>query len=635
MGLDPMSVSKPRANLSIEGYSVHMPTNVQNALPPPRSDAIALLSDQSAGKRDIVKFAPSVLPNPEQPELDRYVHYLLARMTGGVSPAACANAFFDWGMHLAASPGRQLELTGEAIKQWMRLASFAQQAGTKREPLAPSVKPQSHDHRFISEGWTQFPFNVFAEAFLLGEEWWHSATTQIRGADRQNLNRVDFIVRQMLDVFAPTNFVATNPDVLSRTQSEAGLNLLHGYSNYLDDVKRLRTRQPPPGAEKFKVGETLAITPGKVVYRNHLIELIQYEPTTEFVHAEPVLIVPAWIMKYYILDLRPENSLVKYLTAQGFTVFIVSWRNPDASDRDMGFDDYRRLGVMDSIDAITRIVGDNKIHATGYCLGGTLLSVAASAMASEGDDRIATLTLLAAQADFREAGELTLFIDESQITLLEDMMAEQGFLDSAQMAGAFQLLRSNDLIWSHVVNDYLLGERQPVFDLLAWNSDATRMPYRMHSEYLRSLFLNNDFAEGRFKVNGRAIALTDLRVPIFAIGTETDHVAPWRSVYKFNILSDTSVTFLLTTGGHNAGIVSPPGSPHRSYRMATKLANDKFVDPDTWYATTPKTEGSWWTAWSEWLAQMSSGLVEPPSMGAPEKGLTPLCDAPGTYVLQR
>jgi polyhydroxyalkanoate synthase len=340
-------------------------------------------------------------------------------------------------------------------------------------------------------------------------------------------------------------------------------------------------------------------------------------------------------MKYYILDLRPENSLVKYLTSQGFTVFIVSWLNPGAEDRDTSFDAYRKLGVMAPLDAVESIVGGRKIHAAGYCLGGTLLATAACAMALNDDDRIQTLTFLAAQADFREAGELTLFVDESEITLLEDMMAKQGFLDSVQMAGAFQLLRSNDLIWSHVINDYLLGERQPVFDLLAWNSDATRMPYRMHSEYLRSLFLNNDLAEGRFKVDGKAVALTDLRVPIFAVGTETDHVAPWRSVYKFNILSDTDVTFLLTNGGHNAGIVSPPGTSGRSYRMATKVEEGRFVDPDTWCATVPKNEGSWWPAWAGWLAERSSELIEPPPMGAPEHGFEVLCEAPGTYVLQR
>jgi len=340
-------------------------------------------------------------------------------------------------------------------------------------------------------------------------------------------------------------------------------------------------------------------------------------------------------MKYYILDLRPENSLVKYLTEQGFTVFMISWRNPHADDRDMTFEDYRASGVMAAIDAVSKVVEGHKIHAAGYCLGGTLLATAAAAMAVDDDDRLKTLTFIAAQADFREAGELTLFIDESQIAFLEDMMQQQGFLDSVQMAGAFQLLRSNDLIWSRVVNDYLLGERRPVFDLLAWNADATRLPYRMHSEYLRSLFLNNDLAEGRYMVDGRAIALTDLRMPVFAVGTETDHVAPWRSVYKFNILSDTAVTFLLTTGGHNAGIVSPPGTAGRSYRMATKLETDPFQSPDGWRANASQFEGSWWPAWSNWLAENSSEKAEPPSMGSPQSGLKPLADAPGTYVYQR
>jgi polyhydroxyalkanoate synthase len=280
-------------------------------------------------------------------------------------------------------------------------------------------------------------------------------------------------------------------------------------------------------------------------------------------------------------------------------------------------------------------VKGRKIHAAGYCLGGTLLAIAASAMALADDDRIQTLTFLAGQGDFREAGELTLFIDESQVAFLEDMMAEQGYLDSTQMAGAFQLLRSNDLIWSHVVNAYLLGKRKPVYDLLAWNADATRMPYRMHSEYLRSLFLNNDLAEGRFKVGGRTVTLSDLQVQIFAVGTETDHVAPWRSVYKFNILTDVAVTFLLTTGGHNAGIVSPPGLPDRSYRMATKPANAPFIDPGEWQRTAPKFEGSWWIAWSKWLAERSSAWIDPPPMGAAADAQTSLTDAPGTYVFQR
>jgi polyhydroxyalkanoate synthase subunit PhaC len=571
----------------------------------------------------------------EHQDLDRYLHYLVARTTAGLSPAAVANAFFDWGFHLATSPGLQLELAGEAFHQWVRLAEFAQAAAVSGAHVSPCIIPQPYDKRFQSERWKEFPFSVFAQSFLLWEEWWHDAATRVRGVEKQNASRVDFVVRQGLDVLAPTNFPLTNPDVLVRTQAESGLNLVRGFFNFVDDLQRLRSREAPEGAERFEVGKTVAVTPGKVVFRNHLIELIQYEPKTEKVRPEPALIIPAWIMKYFILDLRPENSLVKFLTEQGFTVFMVSWRNPDAEDRNTSFDDYRRLGVMAAFDAVGKISGGNKIHAVGYCLGGTLLATAAAAMELEDGDRIKTLTFLAAQADFREAGELTLFVDESQVSLLEDMMEQQGFLDSVQMAGAFQLLRSNDLIWSHVVNDYLLGERAAVYDLLAWNADATRMPYRMHSEYLRSLFLNNDLAEGRFKVDGRSVALNDLHMPIFAVGTETDHVAPWRSVYKFNILSDTNVTFLLTNGGHNAGIVSPPGMPGRHYRMSTKPHEGRFTDPDAWQAGAPKFEGSWWPAWSRWLADQSSEPVEPPPMGAPQAGLEVLAEAPGTYVFQR
>lgn len=576
---------------------------------------------------------PDAYRSPQ--EFDRYLNYLVAQWTAGLSPAARANAYFDWLMHLAAAPGLQLELMCSASERFLRLLNFMHSAAASKSDVLPCITGQPYDKRFSSERWHQFPFNVINQGFLLIEEWWHEAATCVRGVEATNAKRVDFMTRQFLDVMAPTNFVLTNPDVLAQTQAQAGFNLIRGFFNFIEDLQLYYNREPPVGTEQFVVGETVAITPGKVVFRNHLIELIQYEATTTEVREEPILMIPAWIMKYYILDLRPQNSLVKYLTDQGFTVFIISWRNPSADDRNTSFDDYRRHGILAAIDAISDIVGDSKIHAAGYCLGGTLLAVAASALALDGDDRIKTLSFLAGQADFREAGELTLFINESQITFLEDLMTQQGFLDTTQMAGAFQLLRSNDLIWSHVVNDYLLGNRRPVYDLLAWNADATRMPYRMHSEYLRSLFLNNDLAEGRFRVDGRTVALTDIRVPIFAVGTETDHVAPWRSVFKFNLLSDTNVTFLLTVGGHNAGIVSPPGSKNRSYRMSTKPEDGQYVDPDTWCAQAPQSEGSWWPAWSKWLADRSSGWTHARHPELPDLGATKLGDAPGTYVLQR
>ena len=298
-------------------------------------------------------------------------------------------------------------------------------------------------------------------------------------------------------------------------------------------------------------------------------------------------------------------------------------------------DDYRTLGVMNALDAINAIVPDQKVHAAGYCLGGTLLSIAAAAMARDGDDRFASLTLFAAQTDFTEAGEIMLFIDESQIAFLEDAMWEQGFLDSQQMAGAFQMLQSNDLIWSRMVRDYLLGRREKMTDLMAWNADATRMPYRMHSEYLRRLFLDNDPAEGRFVAGGAPVTLADVKVPIFAVGTERDHVAPWRSTYKIYLQVESEVTYLLTTGGHNAGIVSEPGHPGRSFRINTKRTGDHYVDPDRFYAEAPRKDGSWWPEWVKWLADRSGALAALPAMGAPRSGYPPLDDAPGTYVLEQ
>jgi polyhydroxyalkanoate synthase len=311
---------------------------------------------------------------------------------------------------------------------------------------------------------------------------------------------------------------------------------------------------------------------------------------------------------------------------------MISWKNPDAADRDIGMEEYLRLGIMDALAAISAVVPQRKIHGAGYCLGGTLLAIAAAAMARDDDERLASLTLFAAQTDFGEAGELTLFVSDSQLSFLEDVMWAQGYLDARHMSGAFQLLRSNDLIWSRVLKQYLLGEREPMNDLMAWNADSTRMPQRMHAEYLRSLFLNNDLAKGQYLVGGRPVAMSDIRVPIFAVGTTRDHVAPWQSTYKIHLLVDTDVTYALTSGGHNAGIVSEPGRPGREYRIATKQAADKYESPESWMARNQPVEGSWWSAWERWLAERSGEPVAPPAMGA--RGYPPSVAAPGTYILQ-
>jgi polyhydroxyalkanoate synthase len=466
------------------------------------------------------------------------------------------------------------------------------------------------------------------------QQWWHVATTGVPGLSLQHERMLEFTARQILDIFAPSNFVLTNPEVLNATYREGGRNLVRGFQHLMEDWERMAGGRPPVGAEAYQPGRNVAVTPGKVVYRNRLMELIQYAPATQAVRPEPILIVPAWIMKYYILDLSPENSLIKYLVGQGFTVFAISWKNPDPDARDLGLDDYRKLGVLSALEAIEAIVPERKVHGVGYCLGGTLLAITAAALARNGRSPFETLSFLAAQVDFTEPGELQLFINESQLRFLEDMMWEQGFLDAKQMSGAFQLLRSNDLIWSRMMREYLLGERTPMNDMMAWNADTTRMPYRMHSEYLRRLYLNNDLAEGRYEVDGRPVTIGDIRQPVFTVGTVKDHVAPWRSVYKWNQLADTSVTFLLTEGGHNAGIISEPGHPRRSYQMATRTDQDLHVDPETWAAQTPVEEGSWWPAWIDWLAQYSGEPVPPPELGSREKGYAAEYDAPGLYVYE-
>lgn len=346
--------------------------------------------------------------------------------------------------------------------------------------------------------------------------------------------------------------------------------------------------------------------------------------------AEPLLIVPAWIMKYYILDLSAHNSLVRYLVGQGHTVFMISWHNPGAGDSELGMDDYLHDGVIGAVDVISQIVPGPRINAVGYCLGGTMLSIAAAALAAQGRHRINSLSLLAAQTDFTEAGELMLFIDEGQIAWLDDLMWQQGYLDNRQMAGAFKMLRSNDLVWSVAVGEYLLGRGAPMTDLIAWNADATRMPRRMHSDYLRQLFLHNDLFSGRYRVDGLPVALTDIGRPLFAVATVGDHVSPWRSVHKIHLVPNCELTFVLASGGHNGGIVSEPGHRNRHYHIATRRQGDCYLDPDSWVAGAEQRDGSWWPAWSAWLARNSAaGQVALREVGAG------IGAAPGSYILER
>ena len=559
----------------------------------------------------------------------------LARLTHGISPAALALSFHDWSVHLLASPGKQAELAHSAQEkalQWLLgMQGLLLQGHAEHEAQA-----LLDDKRFAREPWQVPPFGALARAFLLTQQWWEEATTGVPGVSVHHAQVAAFLARQVLDMFSPSNFIATNPEVLSTTLRSGGANLLQGAANWSRDALRVAANRPPSGAEDFEPGKAVALTPGKVVWRNRLIELIQYAPATPKVHREPVLMVPSWIMKYYILDLSPGNSMVRYLVEQGHTVFMVSWKNPTREDRHLGMEDYLQLGVLEALEVIGRAQPGRKVHLAGYCLGGTLAAIAAAALAREAHSPLKSLTLLAAQTDFEEPGELGLFIDESQIAFLEEIMAEQGFLDGRQMAGAFALINSKDLVWSKLVREYLMGNRTVLDDLHAWNADATRMPARMHGEYLRRLYLGNDLAEGRYEVGGRPVALEDVRLPMFVLGTERDHVSPWTSVYRIHRLTGSEIMFVLTTGGHNVGIVNPPRADTAariSHRAALRRAGAPHQGADRWALDATVHAGSWWPTWHAWLAAHSAPLQAPlPLGGRGRHALESLGDAPGSYV---
>ncbi len=584
---------------------------------------------------------PSALPAHRAPSarnpLDLQLHATLARLVGSVSPISVLLAVADWAGHLAASPGRQLELVNLGCEQWRRLLCHARTLALMRpgERVPACIEAVATDRRFAAPEWQEWPFNLLHQAFLLGQEWWDAASRGLPGVSHHHEQAIAFAARQLLDLFSPGNYLPTNPLVLRRTLTAGGSNLLQGLLHVVEDFERLLAGMPPVGSENFVVGRDVAVTPVKVVFRNRLIELIQYASATASVYPEPVLIVPAWIMKYYILDLSPHNSLIRHLCTQGHTVFCISWKNPGVAERHLGMDDYLQLGFMAAVDAIEAILPGRRLHAAGYCLGGTLLAIAAAAMDRDGDTRLASMTLLTAQTDFTEPGELALFIDDSEISLLEAQMEQAGFLSAGQMAGAFQILRSNDLLWSRMVGEYLMGERAPVSDLMAWNADTTRMPARMHGQYLRRLFLNDDLSEGRYPVGGKPVALSDIDLPVFCVATLGDHVAPWRSVYKLHYLIPTEITFVLCSGGHNAGIVSEPGHPGRRFQMRTCAAGSNYLPPDDWLALAPDFPGSWWSAWCAWLVQRSGPRCAPPAFGAPERDYPVLGDAPGLYVHEK
>lgn len=558
-------------------------------------------------------------------DLERSLQALWPSQAVAVAPATALGAFADWAVHLALSPAKQWELAELAVEQ---AARWGRAAASGSADDCWCVEPLPQDKRFADDRWHERPFVWFVQAFLLRQEWWQSATTAVPGVSNHHEQMVNFVARQWLDTVSPSNSVVANPVVLGRTWSEGGANLARGALHAAGDAWLEATDQRPQGAEAFKVGVNVAVTRGRVVLRNRLMELIQYASTTPTVHPEPVLIVPAWIMKYYVLDLEPANSLVKFLVDHGFTVFMISWKNPQAADRDLGMDDYHRLGLQAALETLDAARPGHAVHGVGYCLGGTLLAMGAAALGRDRPEALKSLTFLASQTDFTDPGEMSLFIDESQIAWLENAMARQGYLDKSQISTTFHMLRSRDLVWSYRLATYLLGERAPVTALMAWNADGTRLPFRMHSEYLRALYLDNALAHGEYRLEGVPINLADIQTPIFNVGTVQDHVAPWRSVYKLHQFTNADQTFALTTGGHNVGIVNPPGHAASSYRLRHWAPGNRRLTPDEWLEATVPVDGSWWTPWTAWLARHSSRRVTPPPL------LPSLGPAPGRHVLE-
>jgi polyhydroxyalkanoate synthase len=611
---------------------------------------------------------PTDLQREAAKQLDEAFRSQIAKSSLGVLPVSLSLAYADWLMHLAASPGQQLLLVQQA--RALLQESLVRAFSGLRVVDAEGNPVKELDHRFSDPSWNEWPYNILKEGFKATDAWWSEAT-EVDGVSRHNHHLVNFFTRQWLDALSPSNWALTNPEVLKTGWESMGQSWLEGCRNYAKDLLEYQKNAAPIGDAgrleplDFEVGKDVAVTPGKVVFRNHLIELIQYTPTTKKVFPEPLLIVPSCIMKYYILDLSPHNSMVRYLVDSGYTVFMISWFNPEASDRGLGMQDYLQSGVMQAMAQVKVHTGAARIHAIGYCLGGTFLSIVASALdrhnelaqapqrrrdeAAPNDQQdklpqrrqddairfdnlpeLVTVTLLAAQTDFSEPGEIGVFIDDDQIESLHESMARTGFLSGQQMGSSFKFMNSRDLIWSRNTRRYLLGQAEVGNDMMSWNADTTRLPERMHTEYLSSLFLNNALAAGHYRVGGVGVALNDIKSPLLVVGTMRDTVSPWRSVYKIHLLTDTHTTFILAAGGHNAGIVSEPGHPRRSYQIDSVEKGHGWIEPEVWLKKAPQRDGSWWEAMHAWLKERSGAPVAPPAFQGESLG-----DAPGTYVFVR
>ena len=547
-------------------------------------------------------------------------------------PAVIAGAFAEFAGRAAANPGRlaaaQFELWREHVSLW---SAFARKLdGEVVEPLAAPVRD---DRRFADAAWSEHPaYDYLKQAYLLNARWMQSAVREVEDLDEETRRKVEFYTRQLIDACAPTNFVVTNPKVLRETLDSGGENLVRGLEHLIQDLQRGRGRLSIAMTDEraFKLGENVATTPGKVVFQNDLMQLIQYAPSTPEVQRRPLLIIPPWINKFYILDLKPQNSFITWAVDQGHTLFVISWVNPDERLAQKRFDDYMLEGPLAGLDAIERAAGEREANVIGYCIGGTLLACTLAWMAKRGDRRVASATFFTALTDFAEAGELKVFIDDAQIRLLEEHVARKGYLEGRHMATVFNLLRANDLIWSFVVNNYLLGREPLPFDLLYWNADSTRMPAAMHSFYLRNMYLENRLVRpGGITLAGETLDLRDVDLPIYQLSTESDHIAPWKATYALSQMARGPYRFVLSGSGHIAGVINPPAA--NKYHYLTNAQNSPAADD--WLAGAKRHAGSWWTDWAAWVAQYGGGMVPARDPGA--GALPAIEDAPGSYVRMR
>jgi polyhydroxyalkanoate synthase len=548
---------------------------------------------------------------------------------GMADPLSIGNAFMEMTTRMMTNPVKMVEAQMSLWNDYMTLwqATTARMLGQEALPIAA---PAMDDRRFKDDAWDENQlFDFIKQSYLLSARWMQSTVAEVDGLDDKTQKKVDFYTRQFVDALAPSNFVVTNPAVLRETIDTRGENLLRGLSNLLEDMERGKGQLhiKMTDFDAFEVGDNIAVSPGKVVFQNDLMQLIQFSPSTETVSKTPLLIIPPWINKFYILDLRPKNSFIKWAVEQGLTVFCISWVNPDEKLAQKTFEDYMTEGTLAALDAIEKATGEKQANVIGYCLGGTLLASTLAYMTAKGDKRIKSATYFVTLVDFAEAGELTVFIDEEQLAALEDRMNEKGYLDGSAMATTFNMLRANDLIWSFVVNNYLMGKDPFPFDLLYWNADSTRMPAAMHSFYLRRMYQENLLREaGGIELCGVPIDLHKVKTPSFLLSTQEDHIAPWMATYAATQIYAGPVKFVLSGSGHIAGVVNPPSAEKYGYWTNTKLP----ADPDAWLEGAKNHKGSWWPEWAKWLKKYRGADV--PARIPGDGKLPAIEDAPGSYV---